>query len=166
MLSKGASILAGLTALVGVALLCIRNEEIEAALLGAILPVYAALAFLHVEYISVSMCIAASLSLVWGLLRSSHSMAYRDELTGLPGRRALNERLKMLGKSYSIAMIDVDRFKRFNDTYGHEVGDEVLKLVASRGSRYQGGRHRIPLWRRGILRLYSLARLSKPRWNQ
>jgi len=139
MLSKSASILAGLTALVGVVLLCIRNEEIEAALLGAILPIYIALAFLHVEYISVSMCIAASLSLVWGLLRSSYSMAYRDELTGLPGRRALNERLKMLGKSYSIAMIDVDRFKRFNDTYGHEVGDEVLKLVASRVRSIKGG---------------------------
>jgi len=139
MLSKSASILAGLTALVGVVLLCIRNEEIEAALLGAILPIYIALAFLHVEYISVSMCIAASLSLVWGLLRSSYSMAYRDELTGLPGRRALNERLKMLGKSYSIAMIDIDRFKRFNDTYGHEVGDEVLKLVASRVRSIKGG---------------------------
>ena len=139
MLSKSASILAGVTALVGVALLCSRNEEIEAALLGAILPVYVALAFLHVEYISVSMCIAASLSLVWGLLRSSYSMAYRDELTGLPGRRALNDRLKMLGKSYSIAMIDVDRFKRFNDTYGHEVGDEVLKLVASRVRSIKGG---------------------------
>ncbi|MDC0362354.1 GGDEF domain-containing protein [Halioglobus sp.] len=139
MLSKSASILAGFTALVGVALLCSRNEEVEAALLGAILPAYVALAFLHVEYISVSMCIAASLSLIWGLLRSSYSMAYRDELTGLPGRRALNERLKMLGKSYSIAMIDVDRFKRFNDTYGHEVGDEVLKLVASRVRSIKGG---------------------------
>ncbi|MCP4467582.1 MAG: GGDEF domain-containing protein [Halieaceae bacterium] len=139
MLSKGTSTLAGLTALVGVVLLCIRNEEIEAALLGAILPVYVALAFLHVEYISVSMCIAASLSLAWGLLRSSYSMAYRDELTGLPGRRALNERLKMLGNSYSIAMIDVDRFKRFNDTYGHEVGDQVLKLVASRVRSVKGG---------------------------
>ncbi len=66
-------------------------------------------------------------------------MAYRDELTGLPGRRALNERLKMLGGTFTIAMLDVDHFKRFNDTYGHDVGDEVLKLVASRIRRVSGG---------------------------
>jgi diguanylate cyclase (GGDEF)-like protein len=59
-------------------------------------------------------------------------MAYRDELTGLLSRRALNERLRSLGRRYSIAMLDVDHFKRFNDAHGHDVGDEVLKLVASR----------------------------------
>jgi diguanylate cyclase (GGDEF)-like protein len=66
-------------------------------------------------------------------------MAYRDELTGLPGRRALNERLKMLGGNFTIAMLDVDHFKRFNDTYGHDVGDEVLRLVASRIRQVRGG---------------------------
>ena len=116
-----------------------RNEEVEAALIGAFLSLYLVLALLHVEHISVAMCTAAALCLVWGLLRSSHAMAYRDELTGLPGRRALNERLKMLGGNFTIAMLDVDHFKRFNDTYGHDVGDEVLKLVASRIRRVGGG---------------------------
>lgn len=138
-LSFGATLLVGLVGLVGIALLCIRNEEVEAALIGAFFPLYLSLALLHVDNISVAMCTAAALCLVWGLLRSSHSMAYRDELTGLPGRRALNERLKMLGSSYTIAMLDVDHFKRFNDTYGHDVGDEVLRLVASRIKRIEGG---------------------------
>lgn len=138
-LSLGATLLVTLVTLVGTALLCVRNDDIEAALLGAFLSLYLVLALLHVEYISAAMCTAAALCLLWGLLRSSHAMAYRDELTGLPGRRALNERLNMLGGRFTIAMLDIDHFKRFNDTYGHDVGDEVLRLVASRIGSVGGG---------------------------
>ena len=66
-------------------------------------------------------------------------MAFRDELTGLPGRRALNESLMSLNRNYTIAMLDVDHFKAFNDKWGHDVGDQVLKLVASRIQRVGGG---------------------------
>ena len=138
-LSLGASLLVGLVTLVGIGLLCVRNEEAEAALMGAFFSLFLSLALLHVELISVAMSTAAALCLVWGLLSSSHTMAYRDELTGIPGRRALNEKLKMLSGAFSIAMVDIDHFKRFNDTYGHDVGDEVLKLVASRISQVGGG---------------------------
>ena len=138
-LSLGVTLLVSLVALVGIALLYVRNNEVEAALLGAFLSLYLVLALLHVEHISASMCTAAALCLLWGLIRSSHAMAYRDELTGLPGRRALNEKLNMLGGNFTIAMLDVDHFKRFNDTYGHDVGDEVLKLVASRVRDVGGG---------------------------
>jgi len=44
-----------------------------------------------------------------------------------------------LGKKYTIAMIDVDRFKKFNDTYGHKTGDQVLKMIASRLGKISGG---------------------------
>lgn len=138
-LSFGVTLLMGLVALVGIALLIVRNEEVDAALMGTFCSLYLALALLHLPHISVAMCTAAALCLLWGLLRSSLAMAYLDELTGLPGRRALNERLKMLGSTFTIAMVDVDHFKRFNDTYGHDVGDEVLKLVASRIRRVGGG---------------------------
>ena len=81
----------------------------------------------------------AMLMLVAAVVHEAYQMAYRDELTGLPGRRVLNDRLQRLGRSYVIAMADVDHFKKFNDTHGHDVGDEVLKLVASRLRRVGGG---------------------------
>jgi len=72
-------------------------------------------------------------------VQESHRLAFRDELTGLPGRRALDERLRALGPHYVIAMADVDHFKGFNDTHGHDVGDQVLKLVAARLAEGGGG---------------------------
>ena len=66
-------------------------------------------------------------------------MAFRDELTGLPSRRALQEKLVALGPSYTIAMVDVDHFKKFNDTHGHDIGDQVLKLVGARLAQIDGG---------------------------
>ena len=81
----------------------------------------------------------AGLILVVSLVETSHSMAYGDELTGLPGRRALNEALVKLGDRYAIAMVDLDHFKRFNDRHGHDVGDQLLRMVGSRLARVGGG---------------------------
>jgi len=72
-------------------------------------------------------------------VQESHRLAFRDELTALPGRRALEEQLRALGPHYTIAMIDVDHFKKFNDTHGHDIGDQVLKLVAARLAEVGGG---------------------------
>lgn len=82
---------------------------------------------------------AAGAILIVAVLQESYRMAFRDELTGLPGRRALQEALAALGPVYAIAMVDVDHFKQFNDTHGHDVGDQVLKLVAARLAGVQGG---------------------------
>ncbi len=80
-----------------------------------------------------------SLILIVSVIEASYFMAYRDALTGLPARRALNEELLRLNGQYTIAMVDVDRFKRFNDRWGHEVGDQVLRKVASQMGRVGGG---------------------------
>jgi diguanylate cyclase (GGDEF)-like protein len=82
---------------------------------------------------------AAGVILLAAVLQESHRLAFRDELTNLPSRRALEERLAELGPSYAIAMIDVDHFKQFNDAHGHHVGDQVLKLVGARLAKIEGG---------------------------
>jgi len=66
-------------------------------------------------------------------------LAYRDELTCLPSRRALNQAALSLGRKYTVAMMDIDHFKKFNDTYGHDIGDQVLKLVASKLAKVKSG---------------------------
>ncbi len=81
----------------------------------------------------------ALLLIVSAMLQEAFHMAFRDELTGLPGRRAFNEYLQRVGATYTIAMVDVDHFKRFNDTHGHDAGDDVLKLVAARLAEVGGG---------------------------
>jgi len=82
---------------------------------------------------------AAGAVVLVAFVQESHRLAFRDELTGLPGRRALEERLRALGPRYTLAMIDVDHFKKFNDTHGHDIGDQVLKLVAARLAEVGGG---------------------------
>lgn len=68
--------------------------------------------------------------------------AYSDTLTGLPNRRALDERLeeevvsaRRNNYSFAVIMMDLDGFKAINDTYGHSVGDEVLRLVFGQMAR-------------------------------
>ena len=85
------------------------------------------------------MCSQVMLMIAAAVAHEAYQMAFRDELTGLPGRRALNERLQRLGRNYVLAMSDVDHFKKFNDTHGHDVGDQVLRLVASKLSKVGGG---------------------------
>ena len=66
------------------------------------------------------------------------SMAYTDPLTGLPNRRSMSDvlTLALVGatpqRMLAVYLIDVDEFKRVNDTYGHDTGDEVLIEVTRR----------------------------------
>jgi diguanylate cyclase (GGDEF)-like protein len=101
-----------------------------AALLGfaASVPALASLAFA-----------GAGLVLAVALVEASYVIAYGDELTGLPGRRALTEALRRLNGVYTIAMVDIDHFKKFNDAYGHDVGDQLLRMVGARLGEVGGG---------------------------
>jgi diguanylate cyclase (GGDEF)-like protein len=76
--------------------------------------------------------IAASFIVGTGILEGSYAVAYHDELTGLPGRRAYNKMSSRLSGAFAIAVVDIDHFKQFNDTYGHDVGDQVLRMVAQK----------------------------------
>lgn len=73
--------------------------------------------------------LVVSVSFLLALADRMLKLAYIDELTGLPQRRALMSELQHLRKRSAVCMLDVDHFKKFNDRYGHEVGDQVLRLL-------------------------------------
>jgi diguanylate cyclase (GGDEF)-like protein len=81
----------------------------------------------------------AAFLLTIALIESSFKMAFNDELTGLPARRAMNEFLLKVGRRYTVAMVDVDHFKKVNDNHGHDVGDQVLRMVSTCLRRVSGG---------------------------
>jgi diguanylate cyclase (GGDEF)-like protein len=116
-----------------------RRGAMESGFLWALVSCFFALAMAKPAEDATIFFATAGLVLVLSLIESSHTMAFRDELTGLPGRRALNEALLRLGSRYTVAMVDVDYFKKFNDRYGHDVGDQVLKMVAARLGEVSGG---------------------------
>jgi diguanylate cyclase (GGDEF)-like protein len=73
--------------------------------------------------------------LVIGEQRTHHALqreALTDPLTGVSNRSALRQRLDQAIEPVTLALIDLDDFKPVNDTYGHNVGDEVLRVVAER----------------------------------
>jgi len=70
------------------------------------------------------------------------SLAYRDELTGLPNRRLFEGKIqqtireaKRHHQKFAVLLMDIDKFKWVNDTLGHSVGDELLKLFGKRVSK-------------------------------
>ncbi len=66
------------------------------------------------------------------------TQAFTDTVTGLPNRRALDEHLELEinsarrnGYTFAVIMMDLDEFKEINDTYGHAIGDQVLRLMSN-----------------------------------
>jgi len=105
-----------------------QNSALFIALISAVFMLY----FKNDTATQAVFACAAMLMLVIAVVQESWSMAYIDQLTSLPGRRALEEEMLKLGSNYSIAMMDIDHFKKFNDSYGHDAGDQVLQMVAAR----------------------------------
>ncbi|MFH2044762.1 MAG: GGDEF domain-containing protein [Pseudomonadota bacterium] len=104
----------------------------------ALVSAFIALTSAKPEIISTIYFSTAGLILAISAIEATYSMAYRDELTKLPARRALNEALLKLGGNYTVAMIDIDHFKKFNDKYGHDIGDQVLRMVATKLEKVTG----------------------------
>jgi diguanylate cyclase (GGDEF)-like protein len=88
--------------------------------------------FVNSSYPSLHMVAASTVIcaiLLHAIFRTYWHRVYVDELTDIANRRALDERLSTMTGEYAIAMMDIDHFKDFNDTYGHDEGDNVLRLV-------------------------------------
>jgi GGDEF domain-containing protein len=112
---------------------------IELGAAGALAAFFIACEWVEEPKVFATFVAAAAAILVVAVLQESYRLAFRDALTGLPNRRALEEQLRALEEPYTVAMVDVDHFKKFNDTHGHDIGDQVLKLVAARLAEVGGG---------------------------
>jgi diguanylate cyclase (GGDEF)-like protein len=121
-----------------IVLLLIYNRPLDFAIYTSILLATVTFVSFNTPFISSVLFSIAALTLIATIITTSHGLAFLDQLTGIPGRHALEAEMKHLGRKYSIAMLDVDHFKKFNDTYGHDTGDEVLRLVASKMAEVKG----------------------------
>jgi len=117
----------------------LQRGAIERGFLWALVGAFTALQAGPLGWSPAAFLAAAGLILAISVIEMSYRIAYHDELTGLLGRRALNEALPRLGSQYAVAMVDIDHFKQFNDRYGHDVGDQVLRMVAAKLERVSGG---------------------------
>lgn len=99
---------------------------------------------------------AATVTFGWRALarrRSLADLALRDELTGAPNRRAVTayaqaqfDQAQRLGVPLTLAMIDLDHFKRVNDTLGHAGGDAVLRALCAAAQGVLRGQDRLGRW--------------------
>jgi GGDEF domain-containing protein len=115
------------------------HKPAESGLLWALAATMLALRFGGVGRIPTAYFAAGAFILAGAIVETSYLLAYHDELTTLPSRRAFHDALLRLEAPYSIAMLDIDHFKRCNDTYGHDTGDQVLRMIASRLAGVSGG---------------------------
>lgn len=118
----------------------LRPGPLEAALLMALIAAGVGLHHVAAAPVPELYLTAAMAAVTLAVVQESYHMAFLDDLTGLPGRRALAQEMKRLRGDYAVAMVDVDHFKKFNDRYGHDTGDQVLKMVAGCLSRAQGAK--------------------------
>lgn len=117
----------------------LRRQAVEQGLPWVLLAVFLALTTQHPSPLSTVYFLSGTAIAALSVVETSYTLAYNDELTGLPSRRAMPQMQAYLGDCYSIAMVDIDHFKSVNDQYGHDVGDQVLRMVASHLNRVTGG---------------------------
>lgn len=134
-----ASVLCAGAAAVFLARSFLRRKNLEAGFFWGSLAAWLAVRNGGVGVAATAYLGSGALILSASLIENFYFMAYHDELTGLPSRRSFNESVASLAAPYSLAVVDIDHFKSFNDLYGHDTGDEVLRMVASRLERVRGG---------------------------
>ena len=119
----------------------LRPRPTEAGIVWALVAASLAFGFAGGRFAARLYLATGGLVLIVALIETSYALAYSDELTGLPARRALNTLLTELSPPYAVAMVDIDHFKQFNDMYGHQTGDQLLrKLAGTLAGGIHGGR--------------------------
>ncbi len=125
-------------AVVVIVRLAMRGGPVEAGLAWALVAAFTAFAG-GTSPVALLGLPAAELVLVAATVQAASSLAFADSLTGLASRRTLDEDLARVPERFAVAMVDLDHFKAINDRHGHDVGDQVLRMVAGRLALVGGG---------------------------
>jgi diguanylate cyclase (GGDEF)-like protein len=113
-------------------------KPLESGLLWSLAAAFAGLQASGVGRIGSAYFATSGLILLSSIIENSYLLAFHDELTTLPSRRAFNDALLRLEAPYAIAVVDIDHFKKFNDSFGHDTGDQVLRMVGTRLAEVTG----------------------------
>ena len=116
------------------------SSILVSGILSSLIAITTAVHFYQQPQLATIFVLLAGLLIIISITINAYSLAYLDELTNLPSRRALTQNISTLGKRYCVAMVDVDHFKNFNDKYGHDIGDQVLKKLAGQLRQVRGGK--------------------------
>ena len=129
--------IAGITRIIHKPLYQLRDRSREIANGNIQVPLGISSKISEIQYLADDLDVMR-LSLV-NLAEHMQHKATHDELTGLPNRYLFNDRLDQTivmsdrdKKQFAVLLLDLDRFKEINDTIGHAIGDEVLRIVSSR----------------------------------
>ena len=108
-----------------------RQQSLDSSILGCLGMLFITLGWIHVVNISAALFSGIGLLLTINITGSLLQIGYYDELTQIGNRRALKQAAKTVGSQYTLAMLDADHFKKINDRFGHDLGDQALKVIAS-----------------------------------
>lgn len=121
-----------LALLISILVAILRPQLTENCLIGVVVVTFYLFNWFHLSNVSVATFTCMAGLLVYTQLSNFLNIGYRDELTQIPNRRALRQSSKSLGRIYTLAMVDIDHFKKINDNYGHDFGDQAIKCIASK----------------------------------
>ena len=116
------------------------SSNLTSGILSSFIAITTAVHFYQQPQLATIFVLLAGILIIISITMNAYSLAYFDELTNLPSRRALTQSISTMGKNYTIAMVDIDHFKIVNDKYGHDIGDQVLKKLASQLRQVRGGK--------------------------
>lgn len=116
------------------------SSNLTSGIFSSLIAITTAVHFYQQPQLATLFALLAGILIIISITMNAYSLAYFDELTNLPSRRALTQSISTMGKNYTVAMVDIDHFKNVNDKYGHDIGDQVLKKLASQLRQVRGGK--------------------------